>query len=117
MFKFMILFRTPAALQTFETHYNTFLALVEQMPNIQRRQVVSVTGSPTGQAPYYRILEIYFQDKAQMEAALQSAEGQRAGAQLNSFPAGSFELLFAEVYEEAGGQTPTTGENEHESIG
>ncbi|MBI5668244.1 MAG: EthD family reductase [Chloroflexi bacterium] len=106
MVKFMILFLKPANVDEFESAYTHFLALVEQMPDISRRQVVHVQGSPTGFAPYYRILEIYYPDMATLEASLRSKTGQGAGAVLgNRFPARSFEAIFAEVYEEAGGQT------------
>ncbi len=106
MVKFMILFRTPPDITRFERAYNTFLALIEQMPHVQRRQVSSVNGSPTGSSPYYRVLEVYYQDNKQLEASLRSNQGQLAGAKLGLFPAGSVEMLFADVYEEAGGQTP-----------
>jgi len=108
MFKFMLIFRRPPNLRTFENSYNDLLALVERMPTIQRRQVINVVGSPQGQSPYYRILEVYFADKATMEAALMTPIGQEAGAQISSFPPGTFEMVFAEVYEEDGGSTPTS---------
>lgn len=107
MYKFMLMFRQPHALDDFENAYNDLLALVERMPDIQRRQVISVFGSPTGQAPYYRILEVYYEDHDQMQASLLSSRGQEAGGELRRFPDGSFEMIFAEVYEEAGGHTPT----------
>ncbi|MDX1992172.1 MAG: EthD family reductase [bacterium] len=107
MFKFMMLFRQPQHLESFENSYNDLLALVERMPNVQRRQVINVVGSATGASPYYRILEVYFEDRRVMEAALLSKQGQEAGGQLMTFPAGTFETIFAEVYEEAGGSTPT----------
>lgn len=105
MVKFMILFQRAAATPAFEEHYNTFLAQVEGMPGIIRRQVIHVLGSPRGEAPVTRILEVYFDDMPQMQAALRSAEGQAAGQMLNSFPADSVDLYFAEVFEEVGGQT------------
>lgn len=103
----MILFRKPAALDTFENRYNDFLALVERMPEITRRQVINVTGSPFGEPAYYRILEVYFDDEARMQAALTSGAGQEAGRELSGFGRGAFELLFADVYEESGGKTRT----------
>jgi uncharacterized protein (TIGR02118 family) len=106
MFKFMILFRKPTDLDAFENSYNDLLALVERMPHIQRRQVVHVMGSPVGETPYHRILEVYFPDRPTLEKSLLSEQGQEAGGQLNTFPTGSVEMLFADVYEEAGGQTP-----------
>jgi hypothetical protein len=108
MVKFMILFRQPETddTDTFERRYNEFLALIERMPDISRRQVVTALGSPIGALPFFRILEIYFNDLAQMEASLRSKAGQEAGGELvRRFPQGSFETVFAEVYEEAGGST------------
>ncbi len=107
MVKFVILFRNPVDLAAFEDSYNAFLAFVEDMPSITRRQVATVLGSVTGESPYYRVLEIYFDDEAALRDALTSRLGQAAGAQLYTFPPGSFETLFAEVYEEAGGRTET----------
>lgn len=107
MVKFMITFRRPQNGEVFENAYNDFLALIERMPDITRRQVVNVLGSPVGDAPYYRILEVYFENIEILEASLKSKAGQEAGSELGRrFPAGSYEALFAEVYEEAGGQTP-----------
>jgi uncharacterized protein (TIGR02118 family) len=105
MVKFMVMFSMPAQLEDFENPYQDFLALVERMPHITRRQVIHITGSPLGAAHLYRILEVYFEDQAQMDAALKSPQGQEAGGELRRFPPGSFEMLFADVFEEAGGRT------------
>lgn len=105
MVKFMILFYKPESVAAFEQRYNEFLALIERMPSITRRQVISVTGSPMGETALYRILEVYFEDSPQMEASLRSPAGQEAGLHLGGFARGTFEMVFADVYEEAGGQT------------
>lgn len=105
MVKFMILFHHPAEQAQFERSYNEFLALVERMPSIQRRQVITVLGSPIGKTPLFRILEVYFDEMTELQASLRSPAGQEAGKHLNQFPKGSFEMIFADVYEEAGGQT------------
>lgn len=107
MFKFMMIFYKPDDMSAFENSYNDLLALVERMPNIKRRQVINVMGSPQGQSSYYRILEVYFDDKQTMENAMLSDAGQEAGGQIMTFPQGAFEMVFAEVYEEAGGSTQT----------
>lgn len=110
MVKFMVIFLKPANVAAFEDAYNAFLAQAERMPHLIRRQVVDVLGSPLGAAPYHRILELYFDDQAQMEASLRSRPGQEAGAELQKrFPARSFEVIYAEVYEEAGGGSPAGG--------
>lgn len=105
MVKFMIMFRKPQNLTAFEDSYNSFLALVERIPDITRRQVITVLGSTQGESPYYRVLEVYFKDYDTMQAALLSPAGQEAGGQLMTFPARSFETIFADVWEEAGGNT------------
>lgn len=120
MVKFAVLFHRPLPdrMPEFETYYTRFLALIEQIPDITRRQVVDVLGSPTGESKYYRMLELYFADKNTMTAALNTDEGQRAGTMLHLVfkPHGyRFETLFADVYEEAGGHTPAPPDEEPQS--
>jgi uncharacterized protein (TIGR02118 family) len=106
MFKLMILFRQPTDTVRFENSYNDLLALIERMPGILRRQVVHVTGSPSGVSPYYRVLEAYFASQDVLFSSLMSKQGQEAGAELGKLPLDTFEVVFAEVYEEQGGFTP-----------
>ncbi len=112
MFKFMIIFRQPepTEIRSFEIAYTRLLTHVEKMPHILRRQVISVVGSPVGVSPYYRILEVYFPDRVHMEEAMRSEAGQQAGAQLIGFDEGLVDMVFADVYEETGGTTPTDGQ-------
>lgn len=112
MVKFVVLFRKPRQVAKFEDRYHNFLALIERMPHIQRRQVVDVLGSPLGESPYHRILEIYFESRDTLNEALLSAPGQEAGGELNQFGPRSFDVFFADVYEEAGGRTEPTPEAE-----
>jgi uncharacterized protein (TIGR02118 family) len=102
MVKFMILFAKPDNPDEFENTYNDFFALVERMPHIQRRQVIDILGSPVGDTRLFRILEVYFEDKDALDNALRSKPGQEAGSELRRFKPGSFEMVFADVYEEAG---------------
>ena len=105
MIKFMILFGPPEDAERFENIYQDFLALVERMPNILRRQVVHVTGSPQGAPAIYRILELYFESTETQTDALMSDAGQEAGKELQRLPQDAFQLLFTDVYEEEGGRT------------
>lgn len=106
MIKFMILFGPPEDSESFENVYQDFLALIERMPNIQRRQVVHVTGSPQGAPKVHRILEIYFDSTDAQTEALMSPMGQEAGKELMRLPADSYQLLLTDVYEEEGGSSP-----------
>ena len=106
MIKFMILFGPPEDAESFENVYQDFLALIERMPNILRRQVVHVTGSPQGAPKVHRILEIYFESTDAQTEALMSPMGQEAGKELRRLPEDSYQLLLTDVYEEEGGNTP-----------
>jgi uncharacterized protein (TIGR02118 family) len=105
MVKFSILFRKPTDLEAFETVYQDFLALIERMPEVKRRQANTVLGGPFGESPYYRILEVYYDDYAILNSSLLSPAGQEAGGELRRLQAGSFEMFFVDVYEEDGGRT------------
>ena len=106
MIKFMILFGPPEDAENFENVYQDFLALIERMPKILRRQVVHVTGSPQGTPEIHRILEIYFESTDAQTEALMSAAGQEAGKELQRLPDDAYQLLLTDVYEEEGGSTP-----------
>lgn len=106
MVKFVIQFYDPPDLEPFEDAYNDFLALVERMPMIRRRQVNAVLGSPVGTTRLYRVLEVYFDGYDELNTALNSPSGQEAGSELaRRFPADTFEMYFAEVFEESGAHT------------
>ncbi|MEL6406582.1 MAG: EthD family reductase [Chloroflexota bacterium] len=106
MIKFVVMFRQTGDWETFENAYTDFLALIERMPDIRRRQAIHVLGSPQGDAPYNRGLEIYFDTQDALRASLMSPAGQEAGNELARFPEGSFDVYFSEIYEESGGNTP-----------
>jgi len=112
MLKFMIVFSQPEDAERFENVYQDFLALVERMPNILRRQVVHVTGSPQGTPEIYRILELYFESTETQNEALLSIAGQEAGKELQRLATGSYQLLHADVYEEDGASTPRAAAEE-----
>jgi len=99
MIKFMVMFKIPDDVEKFENAYNDFLALAERMPNRKRRQVVVMLGSPMGEPPYYRVLELYFENQADFESSMMSPEGQEAGSELRRFTDG-IDVAFAEVYED-----------------
>ena len=99
MVKLSILYRQPADESAFESRYNQNLALMEQLPGIQRRQACVVLGNPAGRSPYSRMLELYFQNYPALDEALRSPQGQKAGSDLMQFAKDS-ELIFSEVYED-----------------
>lgn len=107
MVKLTVIFNKPVDPDEFEFVYTAFLALVERMPNIMRRQVNSVLGSPLGAIAFYRVLEVYYDSYERLDESLRSPAGQEAGGELRRLERGSVQMYFAEVFEEAGGSTPS----------
>lgn len=100
MVKLTLLFQRPPDEAAFETRYNQNLALVERLPGMRRRQAGLVLGSPGGKSPYYRILEVYFDNLETLDQALISAEGRAAGSDLINFAGHTVEIFFSEVFED-----------------
>ncbi len=100
MVKLSVLFMQPDDPQTFEERYNYNLAIMERMPGIKKRQACVVLGGPGGKSPYYRILELYFEDFPTLDAAMLSEQGREAGKDLMSFAANKVDLVFSEVFED-----------------
>ena len=100
MVKLMLIFKHPSDEEAFELGYVQTLALLEKMPNILRQQANMVLGSPLGEAPYYRLLEFYFEDYPLLDAAMRSPAGVEAGKALMGYAADVVEVLFVDVLEE-----------------
>ena len=100
MLKFMVMFRAPQQAGSLDEALNVFITHIAHIPDVQRQQVVFPLGSPINTMPYVRIIELYFGSQTQMNEALRTPEGQAAGQLLNNFPPNSFDIVFAEVYEE-----------------
>lgn len=100
MVKLVALYRRPEDADAFERHYwEVHLPLASKMPGLRRVEVSRVTGSPGGEAPYYLMAEMYFDDRAALDAALSSPEGRAAGKDLMSFAGKLVTLYTAEVVE------------------
>jgi len=100
MVKLVLLFKQPDDENAFEEGYVDNLALLERLPGIIRRQANMVLGSPYGKSPYYRILELYFNDFDALDAAMTSPEGREAGQDLVRYAGDSVELIFVDVNED-----------------
>lgn len=98
MVKLVALYRTPPDPAAFDRHYaESHLPLIRQMPGLRRVEVWRITGAVGGEAPYYLIAEMYFDDPDALRAALRSPEGRAAGADLQAFAAGLVTMLYAQA--------------------
>jgi uncharacterized protein (TIGR02118 family) len=69
--------RDPA---TFERRYrDEHVPMVQgKIPGLRRFVSARVLGTPTGDAPYQRVAELYFDTMRSLQGAIESAEGQAA---------------------------------------
>jgi len=99
MVKLIVLYLPPTSPSDFEAYYaETHGPLVDKIPGLQRFEPAKVIGAPGGgEAKYYRIAELYFDSPSDLEAALESPEGQAAVEDLDNFATGGVEVFVAEV--------------------
>ena len=101
MYKMTIIFRKPEDTDQFEDQWATqFLPIAEQMPGIKRIAVCPVDGEPSGVSDFYKLHEFYFEKREDLERALTSEKGERAGRALMNFGHKISTILFSEVFEE-----------------
>jgi uncharacterized protein (TIGR02118 family) len=100
MVKLIVLFRAGTHSSNYEERYNEFLMSLEQLPGMRRKSVSNVYAAPGGMAHYRDVVEITFDDRSALEAALTSPAGVEAGNRLIRFAGPDAITLFAEVMEE-----------------
>jgi len=101
MYKLLILFLPPFAWATFEQGWQKFLGMAEQMPGLRKEVVSDIDELVFGPSSmnYKKIHELYFDSREELEAALTSEAGQKAGQWLQSFTQGRFLLMIAKHME------------------
>ena len=98
MVKLVALYKNPADIEAFETHYKEIHApLARKMPGLKRLEVSHMTGSPAGEPKFYMMAELYFDTKDAMFAALGSDEGKAAAKDVMGFAGDIIHMMFADV--------------------
>ena len=98
MVKLVALYRRPPDPAAFDRHYaERHLPLIRKMPGLRRLEAWRITGAPGGEAPYYLIGEMYFDDRDALRAAMRSPEGRAAGEDLQGFAPGLVTMLYAQA--------------------
>jgi uncharacterized protein (TIGR02118 family) len=99
MVKIVVLYGPPTDPAAFEDHYvNTHLPLAAKMPNVERFEAGQVLGTPDGgEAPYYRIAELWFESQETLQATMASSEGQATVADIPTFATGGATVVIAAV--------------------
>ncbi len=99
MIKCVVLYNFPPDERDFENHYfEVHLPLGSKLPGLRRREFAKFTEGPGAQQPaYYRIAELYFDDRASMERAFASEEGKAALADRVQLASSGVTVLWAEL--------------------
>lgn len=99
MVKLVVLYRKPADTERAafdKAYFETHVPLAKKIPNVRRMEISRITGAPRGESEFYLIAELYFDDKAALDAAMASPENMEAGKNLMSFARGLGTFMFAE---------------------
>jgi uncharacterized protein (TIGR02118 family) len=99
MVKVVVLYGPPNDPAAFEDHYaNVHLPLAAKMPNVRRFEASRVVGTPDGgEAPFYRVAELWFDSQEDLQGSTSSAEGQATVADIAKFASGGATVLIADV--------------------
>lgn len=96
--KLIALYKKPADPAEFDKKYfGEHIPLAEKMPGLQLIELSKVNGAPMGEAPYYLMAELYFDNMDAVKNALSSPEGRAAGKNIMSFAGDLVSMMFAEV--------------------
>ncbi|MBT3320682.1 MAG: EthD family reductase [Anaerolineae bacterium] len=99
MHKLTIFFYPPPPNEAFDQEgWQNFMGLAEKMPGLRRETVSEVEDLLFGSQGhrYSMIHEFYFDSRVALDSALQSEEGQKAGAFLHEFTRKRFTMMIAE---------------------
>src|SRR5262245_53218641 len=73
MIKLIALFKKPDDVDAFEQHYTAVhVPLIKQVPYMRNFVAEKVWGAPRGEPAYYRIAEMWFDDRASFDKAMAS---------------------------------------------
>ena len=99
MMKVTVLYGRPTSAEEFEKYYGgTHLPLAAKMEGVERIEFTKFVSGPDGAKPaFYRMAELYFTTKAQMEQSLKSPEGQATVADIPKFATGGVTIVIGSV--------------------
>lgn len=99
MVKLVVAYGAPADPAAFDQHYaSTHIPLVHKIPGLRRFESGKVVATPDGSPPpFYYLAELWFDGVEELQAAMGSAEGEAAGADVATFASGGVTLMIAEA--------------------
>jgi uncharacterized protein (TIGR02118 family) len=99
MIRILALHGTPVDPSTYDDHYvNVHMPLVQRVPGVRNIRYGRVLrAADGGEAPYFLVSDVYFDDEAALERALASEEMAEAFADVPNFATGGVTIMFCEA--------------------
>jgi uncharacterized protein (TIGR02118 family) len=99
MVKLVVAYGQPEDPNAFDRYYvDTHIPLVNKIPNLRRFESGKVVGTPDGlPPPYYYLAELSFEDAEELQASLDSPDGQAAAADVGNFASGGATVMIAQT--------------------
>lgn len=98
MIKLIALYKKPEDVEAFEEHYrNVHTPLTEKVPYMRKFVAGKAWGAPRGEPAYYRVAEMWFDDRESFDKAMASDENRAAGKDLMSFARDLVTVFFVET--------------------
>ena len=103
MVKLIALYKTPPDPDDFDRHFEAVhLPLLRSYPGLQKLELTRIDGAPLGEARFRVMVELYFEDRAAMDAALASQAGKAVTRDLLAFAASLVTVFHGTVNAEPG---------------
>ena len=96
MAKLIALYKQPANVAAFDSHYfDKHVPIAKKVPGLRRYEVSTGTvAGPQGESAYHLVAILHFDSMAAIQAGLGSPEGQAAAGDLANFAQAGVELIF-----------------------
>ncbi len=100
MFKLVILIAQQENWSQFDSEWPGFLRLAESMPGLKREASSRVDQMLYGDSAFGQMHELFFSSLAEVESALASPQGQKAGMELQRITRGRMMLFISDHKED-----------------
>lgn len=98
MVKLIAFYKQPENKEAFDEHYfNVHVPLTEKIPGLRKMKVTRGIGSPMGgEAKYYLMCEMYYDNMEALQAGMSSPEGKASGKDVMSFAGNLVSFMIGE---------------------
>ena len=97
----VVIYKTPKDAAAFDKYYaETHIPMAKKLPGLRKFEVSHGTvATPAGPSAFHLIATLYFDSMAEIQAALASAEGKAAAADVPKFATGGADMILFDTRE------------------